>query len=344
MKRLPHPTLESNQKETTMSQPINRRTASAGILAALASTALPVKASTYPSETIRLVVPYPPGGASDVTARILAEKMQESLRVPVVVDNRAGANGIIGADAVARSPANGYTLLMANVGPNAISQSINPRLPYDTVKSFTAITQTTLVPIVLVAGPGISAKNIPELLELLKANPGKYTYASAGNGSSNHLTGALFANMSSTEIIHVPYRGDGPALIDVVSGRVAMMFTTSVAAMPHIRGGRVRVLGIATNQRIPVLPDIPTIAESGLPGFDSASWGGIVAPAGTPASVVELLSMTIISILNQPDVKSRLNELGAIVVGSSPSQFAAYIKEETEKWGRVARANNIVVE
>lgn len=327
-----------------MSQSINRRTASAGILAALASTALPAHASTYPSETIRLVVPYPPGGASDVTARILAEEMHGALQVPVVVDNRPGANGNIAADAVARSPANGYTLLMANVGPNAISQSIYPRLPYDTVKSFAAITQTTLVPIVLVAGPGMPANNMKELLAEIKAHPGKYTYASAGNGSSNHLTGALFASMSGAEMLHVPYRGDSPALVDVVSGRVAMMFTTIVAAMPHIKGGRVRALGIATNQRIPSLAEVPTIAESGVADFDSASWGGIVAPAGTPPLVVEKLSKTLINILNQADVKTRLNELGAVVVGSSPSQFAAYIKEETDKWGNVAKANNIVAE
>lgn len=327
-----------------MSQSINRRTASAGILAALASAALPAHASTYPNETIRLVVPYPPGGASDVTARILAEKMQGALQVPVVVDNRPGANGNIAADAVARSPANGYTLLMANVGPNAISQSIYPHLPYDTVKSFAAITQTTLVPIVLVAGPGMPANNMRELLAEIKANPGKYTYASAGNGSSNHLTGALFASMSGAEMLHVPYRGDSPALVDVVSGRVAMMFTTIVAAMPHIKGGRVRALGIATNQRIPALAEVHTIAESGVAGFDSASWGGIVAPAGTPPAVVELLSKSLINILSQADVKTRLNELGAVVVGSSPSQFAAYIKEETEKWASVAKANNIVAE
>jgi tripartite-type tricarboxylate transporter receptor subunit TctC len=323
---------------------VNRRTASAIILTALASNALPIHASTFPTKTIRIVVPYPPGGASDVTARILAEKMHLALKVPVVVENRAGANGNIGAEAVARSQADGYTLLMANLGPNAISQSIYPSLPYDTVKSFAAVTQTTLVPIVLVAGPGLQAKNIQELVTEIKANPGKYAYASAGSGSSNHLTGAMFANKTGIDILHVPYRGDGPALVDVVSGRVAMMFTTIVAAMPHIQGGRVRAIGIATNQRIPALPDVPTIAVSGVQDFDSASWGGIVAPANTPQSIVNLLSKTLTDILNQNDVKIRLNELGAVVVASTPAEFALFIKEETEKWSEVARSNNIVAD
>lgn len=327
-----------------MNYPINRRLASAGILSTIASMTMPALANTFPKDTIRIVVPYPPGGASDVTARILAEKMQGALKVPVIVENRPGANGNIAADAVARSPADGYTLLMANVGPNAISQSIYPKLSYDTVKSFAAVTQTTLVPIVLVTGPGIPARNMQELLAELKANPRKYTYASAGNGSSNHLTGALFASMAGVDALHVPYRGDGPALMDVISGRVSMMFTTIVAAMPHIKNGRVKALGIATNQRIPALEGVPTIADSGLAGFDSASWGGIVAPAGTPAPVVGVLNKTLIDILNQAEVKTRLGDLGAVVVGSSPDQFETYIRSETEKWGRVANANKIVAD
>lgn len=327
-----------------MNHPINRRLASAGILTAIAALAMPARANTFPKDAIRIVVPYPPGGASDVTARILAEKMQGALKVSVIVENRPGANGNIAADAVARSPADGYTLLMANVGPNAISQSIYPKLSYDTVKSFAAVTQTTLVPIVLVAGPGMPARNMQELLAELKTNPGKHTYASAGNGSSNHLTGALFASMAGVDALHVPYRGDSPALMDVVSGRVSMMFTTIVAAMPHIKAGRVKALGIASNQRIPALEGVPTIAESGLAGFDSASWGGIVAPAGTPAPIVDVLNKSLIDILNQPDVKTRLAELGAVVVASSPAQFATYIRTETEKWGQVAKANKIVAD
>lgn len=316
------------------------------ILAALATGAVSAypglaRADGFPSKSIQLVVPYPPGGASDVTARLLADKMSAGLKVPVVVENRPGANGNLAADMVARAPADGYTLLLANVGPNAINQSIYPRLTYNTVKSFTAISQTTLVPIVLVAGPGVPAKNVRELLAELKANPGRYAYASAGNGSSNHLTGAMFANMAGIEVLHVPYKGDAPALTDVMAGHVAMMFTTAVAAMPFIKSGKLRVLAIATNHHVAALPDVPTLAESGLKGFDASSWGGIVAPAGVPAPVVQRLHKEVTAGLNHPDVKAKLGDLGAVVVTSTPEQFQSYIRSETEKWAKVARGNNI---
>jgi tripartite-type tricarboxylate transporter receptor subunit TctC len=320
----------------------SRRRAILGVAAVLAATCTwPAHAGSFPSNPIKLVVPYPPGGASDVTARLVADKMQASLKVPVVVENRPGANGNLAADLVARAPADGYTLLMANVGPNAISQSIYPNLPYDTVKSFAAVSQTTLVPIVLVAGPAMPAKNFRELLDELKRNPDKYTYASAGNGSSNHLTGAMFANMAGVKAVHVPYKGDAPALTDVMGGHVAMMFTTAVAAMPFVKSGKLRALGIATNQRVPALPDVPTIAEAGIKGFDASSWGGIVAPAGTPPPVIQLLNKHVTAALNQADVKSKLADLGAVLVASSPGDFQKYIRSETDKWGQVAKANSI---
>jgi tripartite-type tricarboxylate transporter receptor subunit TctC len=267
--------------------------------------------------------------------------LSAGLKVPVVVENRPGANGNVAADLVARAPADGHTLLFANVGPNAISQSIYPHLSYDTVKSFAAVTQTTLVPIVLVAGPAMPAKTMRELLDELKRNPDKYTYASAGNGSSNHLAGAMFANMAGVKALHVPYKGDTPALTDVMAGHVSMMFTTAVAAMPHVKSGKLRVLGIATNQRVPALPDVPTIAEAGIKGFDASSWGGIVAPAGTPAPVIQMLNKQVVDALNQPEVKAKLGDLGAVVVASSPDDFQKYIRYETEKWGQVAKANSI---
>jgi tripartite-type tricarboxylate transporter receptor subunit TctC len=314
----------------------------AGLTAAAAVLATwPAHADTFPSNPIKLVVPYPPGGASDVTARLLADKMQGSLKVPVVVENRPGANGNLAADLVARAPADGCTLLMANVGPNAISQSIYPKLPYNTVTSFAAVSQTTLVPIVLVAGPAMPAKNFTELMEELKRNPGKHTYGSAGNGSSNHLTGALLTSMAGVNAVHVPYKGDTPAMTDVMAGHVSMMFITAVAAMPHIKSGKLRVLGIATNRRVPALPEVPTIAEAGVKGFDSASWGGIVAPAGLPAPINKVLHKHVVDALAQPDVKTKLADLGAIIVASSPDEFQAYIKSETQKWEQVAKKNNI---
>lgn len=301
----------------------------------------PAYADSFPNGPIKLVVPYPPGGASDVTARLLADKMQRSLKVPVVVENRPGANGNLAAELVSRAPADGYTLLMANVGPNAISQSVYPKLPYNTVTGFTAVSQTTLVPIVLVAGPAMPANNFAELVEELKRNPGKHTYASAGNGSSNHLTGALLTSMAGVNALHVPYKGDTPAMTDVIAGHVSMMFITAVAAMPHIKSGKVRVLGIATNRRVPALPEVPTIAEAGVKGFDSASWGGIVAPAGLPAPINKALHKHVVDALGQADVKAKLADLGAVVIASSPDEFQTYIKSETEKWGQVAKKNNI---
>jgi tripartite-type tricarboxylate transporter receptor subunit TctC len=215
---------------------------------------------------------------------------------------------------------------MANVGPNAISQSIYDKLPYDTVKSFEPIVQTTLIPIVLVVGPQVKANSMKELLAELKSNPGKYTYGSAGKGSSNHLTGALFASMAGVDMLHVPYKGDAPALTDVMGGQVSMMFTTVVAAMPHVKGGRVRALGIATDHKVLALPDVPTISESAVKGFDAASWGGLVAPAGTPSSTVEDLYRHTVEGLNTPDIKKKLADLGAEVVESSPAKFKAYIQ------------------
>ena len=321
---------------------MTRRTAiAAAVSAALLPLSGAAQAADYPAKPVRVVVPYPPGGASDVTARILADYLGQAMKVAFIVENRPGANGNLAADMVAKSPADGYTLLMANVGPNAISQSIYDKLPYDTVKSFEPIVQTTLVPIVLVAGPQVKANSLRELLAELKAHPGKYTYASAGAGSSNHLAGALFASMAGVDLLHVPYKGDAPALTDVMGGQVSMMFTTVVAAMPHIKGGKVRALGIATNRKVPALADVPTISDSGVKGFDAASWGGLVAPAGTPDSIVQELYRHSAEGLNKPEIKQKLAALGAEVVDSSPAKFKAYIQSETEKWGKVAKDNKV---
>lgn len=313
---------------------------------AMAAAAAPLAAASddYPSRPVSILVPYPPGGASDVTARLLADKMSQSMGVPVVVENRPGANGVIATDAVAKARPDGYTILMANVGPNAISQSVYPNLPYDTVKDFSAISQTTLVPIVLVAGPAMDAENIDELIAKAKAQPGHYTFASAGNGASNHLAGELFKSMAGVDMLHVPYRGDTPALTDVMAGQVSMMFTTVVAAMPHITSGKLRLMAVATNRKIPALGDAPTLDQAGVIGYDAASWGGLVAPAGTPSAILERLYQEQAKALAHPDVSNKLADLGAEIVGSSPSEFQKYIEAETAKWGDVARSNNIQIE
>ncbi|MEC3764470.1 MULTISPECIES: Bug family tripartite tricarboxylate transporter substrate binding protein [Cupriavidus] len=314
--------------------------------AAIAASALAsgIAMAAYPDKPVRIVVPYPPGGASDTTARVLSEKLKEVTGATFVVENRPGANGNIAAEMVAKSPADGYTLLMANVGPNAISQSIYPNLGYDVNKSFAPIGQTTTVPIVLVAGPKVKAADIKGLVAEVKANPGKYTFASAGNGSSNHLVGEMFNSGLKTDMMHVPYKGDGPALTDVMAGQVSMMFTTAVAARPFVTGGKLKLIAVASKKRVPAFPDAPTIDESVLKGFDASSWGGLVAPAGTSPEIIKQLSAALMKVLAMPEVKSQLATLGAEVVATRPDEFARYIKSETDKWGAVAKSAKVVAE
>jgi tripartite-type tricarboxylate transporter receptor subunit TctC len=303
-----------------------------------------VAAAAYPDKPVRIVVPYPPGGASDTTARVLSEKLKEVTGGTFVVENRPGANGNIAAEMVAKSPADGYTLLMANVGPNAISQTIYPHLNYDVNKSFAPIGLTTTVPIVLVAGPKVKATDIKGLVAEVRSNPGKYTFASAGNGSSNHLVGEMFKSGLKLDMLHVPYKGDGPAMTDVMAGQVSMMFTTAVAARPYIAGGKLKLIAVASKKRVPAFPSAPTINETVLQGFDASSWGGLVAPAGTPTEIVKQLNAAMVKVLAMPDVKDKLATLGAEVTASKPEEFASYIKSETEKWGAVAKAANVVAE
>ncbi len=293
---------------------------------------------------MRIVVPYPPGGASDTTARLLSEKLKQVTGGTFVVENRPGANGNIAAEMVAKSPADGYTLLMANVGPNAISQTIYPHLNYDVNKSFAPIGQTTTVPIVLVAGPKVKATDIKGLVAEVKTNPGKYTFASAGNGSSNHLVGEMFKSGLKLDMMHVPYKGDGPAMTDVMAGQVSMMFTTAVAARPYITGGKLKLIAVASKKRVPAFPGAPTISETVLPGFEASSWGGLVAPAGTSAEIVKHLNAAMVKVLAMPEVKEKLSTLGAEVAASKPEEFARYIKDETDKWGAVAKSANVVAE
>jgi len=313
-------------------------------LSALALTTMTssVLAQSYPAKPIRFVVPYPPGGASDVTARIIGQKLSEAWGQPVIVDNRAGANGNIAAEQIAKAPADGYTMLMGNVGPNAISPSLYTNLAYD-VASFAPVTLTTTVPIVLLVNPSLPVNNVKELIAYAKANPNKLNFASAGNGSSNHLTGELFKSVAGIDIVHVPYKGDGLALTDVMGGQVSMMFTTVVSAMPHIKSGKLRAVAVASAKRIAAMPNLPTVAESGVPGFDSSSWGGILFPAGTPKEIIAKMHDAVVAILAMPDVKARLSSLGAEVVGNTPDEFGSYIKSETAKWGKVIKTSGASV-
>lgn len=301
-------------------------------------------AQDYPSKPIRIVIPYPPGGASDVTARLLGQKMSEAWGQQVVPDNRPGANGIVALEHVARSAPDGYTLLMANLGPNAINPAVYAKLPYDAVRDFSTITLTTLVPQVLVASPSLEAKNIAELVALARANPGKINYGTGGNGSANHLAVELMASIAGVKLTAVPYKGDAPAMADAISGQVSMTLPTVLAATPHIKSGKLRPLAVTTKTRVASLPDVPTMQEAGIPGYESVSWGGIMAPAGTPPAIIARLHAEISRILKLPDIQERMEALGSTVVGSGPAEFSAFLQAEIRKWDAVAKRAGIRVE
>ena len=295
----------------------------------------------FPNKPVRIVVPYPPGGASDVTARLLGQKLSELWNQPVVIDNRPGANGILALEYVAKQAPDGSTLLMANLGPNAINAAVYSKLPYDSIKDFAPITFTTLVPQVLVVNPALPAKNLKELLDLARAAPGKLNYGTGGNGSANHLAVELMANMGGVSLTAVPYKGDAPAMTDAMSGQVAMTLPTVVAALPNIKAGKLRAIAVTTQTRVASLPDVPTMQEAGLAAYESSSWGGVMAPGGTPAAVVNRLNAEIVRILKLPDMQERLQALGADVVGSTPAEFAAYLDAEIARWSKVAKAASV---
>lgn len=300
--------------------------------------------AAYPDQPVKIIIPYPPGGASDAIGRILADKLKDVMGGTFVVENRPGANGNIAGGFVAKAPPDGYTLLMANVGPSAINQSIYPNLSYDVNKSFAPITQVSNLPIVLVAGPKVTTKDIRTLVADAKANPGKYTFASAGNGSSNHLAGEKFRSDLNLDMTHIPYKGDGQALTDVMGGQVSMMFVTAVSATPFIQGNKVTLLAVASKKRLKAYPTVPTITESVDPGFEAYSWGGLVAPAGTPKEIINQLNAATNKVLEMPDVKEKINSIGAEILTSKPDEFAAYIKSEADKWGKIAKSANVVAD
>jgi tripartite-type tricarboxylate transporter receptor subunit TctC len=301
-------------------------------------------AQDYPAKPIRIVIPYPPGGASDLTARLLGQKMSEAWGQQVIPDNRPGANGIVALEHVAKSAPDGYTLLMANLGPNAINPAVYSKLPYDPVRDFSTITLTTLVPQVLVASPSLEAKNIAELIALARANPGKINYGTGGNGSANHLAVELMASIAGVKLTAVPYKGDAPAMADAISGQVSMTLPTVLAATPHIKSGKLRPLAVTTKARVAALPDVPTMQEAGVPGYESVSWGGIMAPAGTPPAIINKLHAEFARILKLPDVAERMEALGSTIVGSGPAEFAAFLQAEIRKWDGVAKKAGIRLE
>ena len=314
------------------------------VLAVVVALVVPLAAhaQAWPArQPIKFVIAYPPGGASDVTARILGVKLSASLGQTVVIENRPGANGIIALEFVAKSAPDGYTILMANVGPNSINPVVYSKLPYDAIKDFQPVTLTSQMPLVLVVTPSLPVKSVRDLIAYGQAHPGKLNFASAGIGASNHLTGELFNRMAGIKMVHVPYKGDSPAMTDVMSGTVDVMFPTAIAAMGHVKSGRLHALAVTTSKRISSLPDVPTVAEGALPGFEAVAWGGVMVPAGTPPEIVNRLNAETNRALKLPDVTEKLASLGAEVIGTTPEEFATYLKGEIAKWGKVARENQV---
>jgi tripartite-type tricarboxylate transporter receptor subunit TctC len=310
------------------------------LMLAIAALTAGATAQTYPQRVVRIINPFPPGGSVDTMARILAQKLSERLGGQVIVDNRAGAGGNVGAEAVAKSEPDGHTLLFTAPGPLAVNQTLFTKgLPFDPAKDFAPIALFGTAPIVLMVHPDVPAKNVKELIALAQKQPGKLHFASAGPGSTNHLSGELFKSMAKIDIVHVPYRGAGPAMNDLVGGHVQMFFDLLPVALPQINGGKVRALANAGATRPTALPDLPTMAEQGLTGFDASSWYGFVAPARTPNAIVTRLAAETQTILKSPEVIARIRELGAEPGTLFGGDFAAFMRKEAEKWGQVIRVS-----
>ncbi len=303
-----------------------------------------VSAQAWPNKPIKYIVPFAPGGTTDILARTISEKLSVALGQPVVVENKPGAGGGVGADFTAKSAADGCTIMGGTISTHAINASLYTSLPYDPVKDFVAVTLIARVPNMLVINPEVPAKNVGELIALLKANPGKYTFASSGNGTSQHLSGELFKAMAGVDMQHIPYKGSPPALQDVVGGQVTMTFDNITTALPLARAGKLRALAVTTARRSSAAPEVPTLAESGLTGFEVGSWQGVFAPAGTAPAIVRRLNAEIVKILNTAEVKEKLVALGAEPVGDTPEQFGAYVKAEVAKWSDVVKKSGAKID
>ncbi len=309
----------------------------------LAAGAFCAHAQTYPAKTVRFIIPFPPGGPTDIMGRLAAQRLTEAWGVQVVADNRAGAGGNIGAEMCAKSPPDGYTLCMLTVA-QSISPSIYPRLGFDPLKDFAPVTLMATLPSLLMVHPSLPVKNVKELVALAKAKPGILTYASTGNGTSPHMLMEMFRWMAGVNLVHVPYKGASPAMIDQISGQIDVAFSTAIAALPFVQQGKVRAIAISTKERFPPLPDLPTVEQGGVNGFDGSSWQGVVMPANTPRDMVVKANAELAKMLKSPDMKEKILRQGGIASGNSPEEFAAFIKSETDKWAKVAKAAKVRVE
>jgi tripartite-type tricarboxylate transporter receptor subunit TctC len=300
-------------------------------------------AQAWPTKSVRMIIPFPAGGSADTLGRLLNQKLTERLGQPFVADNRPGAGGNIGTDLAAKSPPDGYTFLMG-VSSIAIAPSLYASLSWDPVKDFTPVSLIASTPNILVVHPDVPAKTVQELVALAKSKPGQLNYASGGNGATNHLAGELFKRMTTTDIVHIPYRGNPLAVIDVLNGQVAMMFDFMITSLPHVKAGKLRPLAVTGYQRSPQVPDLPTVAEAGVPGYEASTWFAVMAPAGTPADVVRKFNGEINAILKLPDVVERLATLGAEPLGGTSEDVSKLLRTDLTKWSEVVRAANIKLE
>jgi tripartite-type tricarboxylate transporter receptor subunit TctC len=300
-------------------------------------------AQNFPVRPVRFIIPFPPGGPTDILGRLAAERLTKAWNVQVVADNRPGGGGNIGTEQCAKSPADGYTICMISIA-QSISPSIYPKLGFDPVKDFSHVTLLATLPSLLVVHPSLPAKNVKELIAYARAKPGVLNYASGGSGTSSHLLMEMFNLQGGITMVQVAYKGTGPALIDQVSGLIEVAFSTAIAVLPYVQSGRLRALAVSTKERLPTLPDVPTVDESGLAGFDGGSWQGVVMPAGTPRDIVNTVNGELVKILNSPDMKAKILAMGGISLGDTPDEFSAFMKAEREKWATVAKAANVKME
>ena len=315
----------------------------AGLIAVAVLMAAPAWAQPYPTRPIRLIVPFPPGGGTDTMARAIAPKLSEYLGQQVVPENRGGAGANIGAELAAKSPPDGYTLLL-NTITNAIGATLYTKLNYDLVRDFAPITQLATTPHILVVHPSVPVKSVKEFTAFTRARPGELTYSSSGSGSAAHLAGELYSSLTGTKMVHVPYKGGGPSMIALVGGEVSLCFATMPSAVGFVRSGKLRGIAVTTEKRSPSMPDLPTIAETGIKGYEAGSWYGLSAPAGASKDIISRLNVETIKVVALPDVKERLFNAGFEVVTSNPEQFAAFTRSEIQKWGKLVRATGLKIE
>ena len=307
----------------------------------LGALALPAHAQSYPTKPVRMIVPYPPGGGNDTFGRLFAAKLGERTGQPFLVENRPGAGTMIGTEAAAKSAPDGYTILLSSIATHALSPNLYSRVPYDPIKDFAPITLLGIAPTVLVINQELPAKSLQELISLAKSKPGALAYASGGNGTPPHINAEVFKAVAGVDLLHVAYKGGGPALTDLMAGRVHVMLDTAASAMPHVRGGKLRALALSAPKRSAEYPDLPTFAEAGLPQYDTNAWYSMHAPAGTPSDIVRRLNRELVAILKDPEILARFKQLSTDPVGNSPEEFGAFVKAELDKYARVIKAAGI---